>query len=386
MKVLLPILILLAGAGAFISVVAFKKPPEEVDVEVEPRLVEVTIAKVETTQFSIKTNGFVRARDRSSISAAISGPILETSGRLYPGEFFSAGEELLQIDPADSIAAIARAEAEVANEEALLAKELARSDMARRDWKALGRTGEPPPLVLLEPQLKQIRSSLAAAKADLKLAKTNLERSRVKAPFDALVVSKEAEVGHYVTPGSPLVTLLAIDFAEIRLPVSQEDSRFLELNQIADDDSPFEVEFFAHGKVHKGAIVRTENLIEDSTRSLYLVGRITDPYARKSTDSGSPRLAVGQFVEAALPSRSVPNLTRLPHQAMRGRDEVVIVRPDDTLEFKKVELIFESESSVFVRGLNDGDRVVLTSPSRALPGEKVEVSNSESEESVAPTT
>ncbi|MEM6916551.1 MAG: HlyD family efflux transporter periplasmic adaptor subunit, partial [Verrucomicrobiota bacterium] len=227
MKVFLPILILALGIGAFVTVLALKKPPAAAEIVVEPRLVEVLRATVETSRFEIRTNGFVQARDRSALSAAISGPILKTNERLYPGEFFSEGEELLRIDPADSVAAIARAESEVATQESLLAREEARSDMARRDWEALGRSGEPPPLVVLEPQLKQICSSLEAAKADLELAKTHLERSYVRAPFDALVVSKEAEVGHYVTPGSPLVTLLAIDFAEIRLPISQTDSRFL---------------------------------------------------------------------------------------------------------------------------------------------------------------
>lgn len=365
-----------------------KKPPAESVREVEPRLVEVISAEVETITFEIHSTGFVRARDESVLSAAVAGPVLSTGDRLYPGEFFQEGEELLRIDPADTEAAIAQARARVAMEESLLAKEEARSEIARRDWKTLGRSGEPPPLVVLEPQLKQIRSSLSAAKADLALAETNLERSIVKAPFDALVTKKEVEVGHYVTAGTPLVTLLAIDYAEIRLPVSLDDLRFLDLTGIEKENSDLEVSITNGDVTLPGTVVRTENVIEESTRSLYLVVRIADPYRRhgQSAKTALPPLTIGQFVEAALPSRPVPNLTRLPHRSMRGRDEVVIANDDMTLAIREVTIIYETDTEVFVRGLSAGDKVVLSSPARALPGEKVEIKFPDKESRIAPKT
>ncbi|MEM9282129.1 MAG: efflux RND transporter periplasmic adaptor subunit [Verrucomicrobiota bacterium] len=380
MKVLLPILILLAGAGIFVLVVVTKKDPPEKPYELPPRLVKVVPAKVETSRFEITTSGFVEPRDRSSLSAEVSGRIEETHPNLYPGEFFEAGSEIARIDPTDYEVAVTRAESRVANEELNLVQEQARAEQALRDWQLLGRTGKPPPLVAREPQLEQIKSALEAAKADLRLARHNVERTSVKVPFDALVESKEVEVGHYVTPGSPLATLLAVDYAEVRLPIDLEEMKFLDFSSFSDRQlDGYPVDIRIGDAIREAQIIRTENVVDEMTRSIFAVARIADPYLRHlsgKSKAGITPLAVGQFVGASVMGKPVERITKLPNFAMRGREEVALVSNEGKVEIRPVALIYESADFVFVRGLTEGEKVVITSPDRALPGEQVEIEKS----------
>ncbi|MEM9017380.1 MAG: efflux RND transporter periplasmic adaptor subunit [Verrucomicrobiota bacterium] len=372
MKTALPILILLVGSVACVVLFLLRKPPAEKEYEEIPRLVETMTAEVEDVVFEIETSGFVQARDQSTISASVSGPILSTSDRLYPGEFFEAGSELLQIDPIDFEVAVERAKANLASQQSLLAQEEARAEMALRDWERIGKVGTPSSLAVREPQLEEIRRSVAAAEAELLLARKNLERTTIRAPFDALVSEKLAEVGQFVGAGAELVTLLAIDYAEVRLPIDLEDLPFLELEPINSGLAGPEVILRSGGSERRGYIVRSENVVDEATRSFFAVARLEDPYLRNS-DVQQPNIAVGQFVEGFLQSRVVPRVSRLPRLALRGRDEIVLVGDESRLEIREVEVVYDTRNEIFVRGIEEGETIVLTTPARALPGERVTI-------------
>ena len=60
-------------------------------------------------------------------------------------------------------------------------------------------------------------------------ASLNLERTQIRAPYPGRVRTKNADVGQYVNPGSPLGHIYAIDYAEVRLPVSDDQLAYLDL-------------------------------------------------------------------------------------------------------------------------------------------------------------
>ena len=68
----------------------------------------------------------------------------------------------------------------------MLEREIAESELARKDWEELGE-GEASPLTLRIPQLEEARALLNAAEADLEKAKLNLERTIISLPFDGLI-------------------------------------------------------------------------------------------------------------------------------------------------------------------------------------------------------
>ncbi|MEM0968270.1 MAG: efflux RND transporter periplasmic adaptor subunit, partial [Verrucomicrobiota bacterium] len=306
------------------------------------------------------------------LSVGVQGQVLSTHDRFFVGEVFPAGSELLRIDPVEYETAVSVAQAEVASRETLLLQEKAAASVARADWKRLGR-GTATPLVLREPQIEEATRNLEAAKARLNQAEVNLRRTSVKVPFQALITAKEAEIGQYVMPGTAVATLQAIDVAEVRLPIRREDLRFLQLPRGMEEEgitSPVTVR--ARGDTYEGRIVRTENVIDEATGSLYVVVEVPDPYRRASDSSQSP-LRIGEFVEATFQGRPVSGVVSVPRTALRRSEEVVLADEEGMLSLRQVEQVFGTAEAVWVRGLRTGDRLVLTAPLRALEGERVQM-------------
>lgn len=375
-KILLPFLILIGGAllSAFL-VKLFKKSPPETENTEPPRVVEILVAKKETVQFKIRTSGFVKARAQSTVSAQVAGRINSTHEQLYPGEFFQTDVALFTIDPTDYEISVTLAKARVADAKSLLAEEQARSSQAIANWKRLGKVGEPNAMVARKPQLEKAQQTVIAAEAEQYKAETDLARTTIKAPFDALVRERLVDVGHYVNPGTPLATVWAVDFAEVRLPIDLNEVPFLDLPRYTQDKNakPLDIELhFDDNCCRSGQIIRTENVVDENTRSLYAVARIKDPYLRQvEADSTVEPIPIGQFVECTIPSRPIPALVKLPRKALRDRSQIVLVDSNDLIEIREIEVIYGNDQSVYIEGVETGERIVLTSPAQRIKGEKV---------------
>ena len=101
---------------------------------------------------------------------------------------------LLTIDSRDYELALAQAEATVAQADLRLQMEEKEAAVVRREWQLLNQ-GKPSGLQAREPQLAQARAALAAAKAAKEAAQRNVERCKVRAPFDGMVAKAVVRPG-----------------------------------------------------------------------------------------------------------------------------------------------------------------------------------------------
>jgi multidrug efflux pump subunit AcrA (membrane-fusion protein) len=115
-------------------------------------LVNAIDAEVRSLNFVVHSQGTVRPRTETTLIAEVSGKVEFVSPEFVAGGFFRKGDVLLEIDPSDYRTALKRAEAALASRQARLSDEQARSDQALKDWRNLGKTGEPADLVIRKPQ------------------------------------------------------------------------------------------------------------------------------------------------------------------------------------------------------------------------------------------
>lgn len=377
LKVLLPLLALALGFGAFKGISSLRKDPASAPPQALPPLVRTQTLVADDVVLRVRAQGSVRPRTESALVSEVSGRIVSVSPDFVEGGFFEAGQTLLEIDPADYRQALASAKAQLAQAELALAQEEAQADIARKEWDSLGKGEEASPLTLREPQVAQARANVEAAAAQVERAERDLARTRVSAPFAGRIRAKNADVGQFVNRGSVLAQIYSIDVAEVRLPVPDDELAFLDLPLSYRDDASAGSQPEARisgvfaGERHEwpARVVRTEAEIDPQSRVVNLVAEVRNPYRRKGE---RPPLSVGMFVDADILGRTVENALVVPRAAFRDPDTVMVVGDDERLTLRDVEVVRAGRDEVVVRsGLESGERVCISPLDTVTDGMRV---------------
>jgi len=383
LKFFLPIIIIAIGLiGAFVMIKSRPKIQAK-PVTFPAPLVRASIIKLQNFQLTVKSQGTVSPRTESELFSQVSGQVIEVSPQFAPGGFFERGEVLVKADPRDYELALSRWKAQIAQAELRLAQEEEEASIAQEEWKRLGKKEQANPLVLREPQLAEAKASLEGAQASLKQAELNLQRTQIRAPFNGRVRSKKVDLGQYVSPGVALATIYAVDYAEVRLPVPDNEMGYLDCCLDYRSKNPATLNIDVTLKANyagrdyrwSGKIVRVEGEIDPLSHMITLVARVEDPYGRDQR-SDRPPLAVGLFVEAEIKGKLVRDVVVIPRSALRGTESVLMIDDENKLHFRIVEVLRkDSETVIISSGLEQGERICISPLEAVVEGMKVRVLN-----------
>jgi RND family efflux transporter MFP subunit len=374
LRTVLPLLILAGGFGLRTWLIATGPELQSQDAPHYAPQVDVLVVRPGTTRPQLTAYGEVRPRSTTTVVAEVAARVLEVSPKLYRGAFFEAGEVLLKLDDHDLGNAVAMAQAELDKADAALLLEEAEARIAVADWEQLGE-GPVPGLVAREPQLAVARANRAAAVANLDIARTNLERTVLRAPFDGRTLQRQVEIGAWVAPGQQLAAIYSIDAAEVALPFAASQLRHLGL-AIDGPGEPLPVILEADGggnvTTWHGRIVRTEASVNPGTRMLTAIAQVDDPF-RPAAD-GTPALAPGMFLRATVAGRELHDVFRVPRRAVLDGDFVVLVDDSDKAHKVPVEVLFRAATECIIgSGLQSGDRLVVNTLPLFVEGMDVKI-------------
>ncbi|MEL7187807.1 MAG: efflux RND transporter periplasmic adaptor subunit [Pseudomonadota bacterium] len=349
-KLLIIMIILGAVVIAAIMTMLRPEPPKKERVVLAP-LVEVLVLEPMNTRFTIRTQGTVRPRTQTVLSSEVAGAIIEISPKFVAGGVFQPNEVLMRIDPTNYRVAVEQAEALVEQRQIEYSGS---AKLLEQGYRA-------------EAEYASAAAALASAKAELVRANKNLARTAIQLPYRGIVRSKDTDLGQFVNAGTRVGVVFATDVAEIRLPLTDLDLAFIDLPnaaavvQTGKADGPnVTLSAISKGKPvqWRGTIVRTEGVVDESSRVTYAVAQVEDPY-RLQTE-GVP-LPVGTFVSAAIEGRQADGIFRIPRVLVRGSDQVVFVDEQDRLEIRTIQIVRSDSEFVYFRsGGQPGDRVVPT--------------------------
>jgi len=315
----------------------------------------------------------------------VPGRIVKLSDSFAEGAFFTQDEVLLELDKGDLRQAEAQARVELSQAEIMLAREKVEAQIAVEEWKG-EEEGPAPDLALRKPQLREARNKLEAARRKVEQAVLDVKKADISAPYDGRLVSRHVDLGQYVKVGDLIADIYAVDYAEVRLPIRQEDMRFLDLpgsilQGKAMQDSRLkelsEVVFrgtsTVEGSGWQGYLVRAEAEIDQKTRFLYVVARIPDPFNLKGSADREPLLP-GTFVGAEIKGKEFESIVTLPRTALRPEDRVLVLDEENKAHYRKVKVVKKEKDNIFVsEGLESGERVVVSDVRLALEGMQVRV-------------
>jgi len=342
--VLTPIVIIFVAIIilVFFSIMAPK--PAKTALAIKAPLVSVISLASQDITFDIQSQGNVVPRTKTTLVAEVSGLVTHVADKFHVGGFFKKGEVLLTIDDISYQVVLLRTQAQLESAQAVLIEEQARSQQAEDEWLLTGRTLEQAPILALRlPQLKKAQAGVLAAQADLREAKVKLARTKIIAPYDALLTAKQVDIGQYVAMGTSLASTFAIDYAEVRLPVKQRDLAFLNLSRIhqrIEQGTQVELYYQLNGRKHawQAQITRYEGVVDSANRVHYFVAQIDDPYGVLA-HSEHDEIRIGTFVSATVTGKNVANITAIPISALYFGDTIYLVDQHKRLVIKKITLL-----------------------------------------------
>ncbi|MDA0349258.1 MAG: efflux RND transporter periplasmic adaptor subunit [Verrucomicrobia bacterium] len=381
LKILLPIVFVLGATAFTVILIVLKPEPEKKELVRMLPGVEVMTLQVEPLSLTIESQGTIQPRTETVLTAEVSGVIEYVSPKLFAGSFFKKGDVLIEMDKVEYTAALANAKSMRATARLAYAQEESLSEQAQLDWKELGR-GQPNDLVLRKPQLEKAASDIESAEAGVIVAERNLSKTTVRAPYDGRVHTKFVDVGQTVNARTTqLARIFAVDVAEVRLPISSEDVAFIDLPEVSQDGRSTSTDsnvFLSSQFGNKswnwmGVIDRLEGVIDISTRQIYLVARVEDPYGQ-SINPDRPPLNVGQFVSAKISGKDLGPGFVIPRSALKPGNLVWIIDENDQLKITPVEVAKAEVNEAYITtGLKNGDRLCITQLGIVIDGMEVEV-------------
>lgn len=379
-RVLMPILVLAGGIGAYALLHLSKPPPEKSEEGPRPISVYTKSVRQEAVKLKVTTQGDVRARTQIDMVTQVGGRIVSVSPQFTEGGEIEPGASLLKIEDEDYRLAFSQAKANVAEAKVGVEQALADADVAR---KQLRNSPNPSPLALKKPQVAQAQSRLVAAQANLDQSSLNLQRTNVSLPFKGRLISTRVDVGQYVTPGTIIGRAFATKVVEIRLPLNdtQLSALGLPIGYTAPEGEELDVNFSAKvaGKIHQwqGKLVRLDASIDPTTRMLYASAMVLDPYGENTSSNGMP-MAVGLFVEAEITGRELSDAYTIPRSALRAGELVFLIK-DGKLAVRKVTVAHSSSTRAIIsEGLALGEKVIISPVRNPIQGMALaEVENNE---------
>jgi len=364
--VLLPILIIGGFIISSIVTVKLNEKPKERRRNVNTLAVLADYARRDDVQLSVKTQGQARPQTEIDFVPEVGGKVVYVSPNFIEGGAFRKGEVLLRLDDADFKVAVVRAQANMAQAQQALVREIAEGEIARQDYEELG-SGNASSLALREPQRKQAEATLQAASAELDGAELQLTRTEIRAPFSGRVLRKNSDLGQFVAPGFALGRIFSTSVVEVRLPLTDENLSKLDLPiaYVAPSrDAAPRVEFSAviggQEQIWEGHIMRTDPVYDTQTRALFAIAEVADPYGKGVSNNKVP-LAPGLFVDAKLEGKKFEDVIILPRDGLRPDDEVYVVNDLGKVDVRRADVLdTNAQRAVLRSGVEAGELIVLS--------------------------
>ena len=333
-------------------------------------LVEVVAASPKQIELHVRASGLSLPVQSLQLIPQVQGQITSLHEDFVPGRIVKKGTVLATIEPRDYRLAVQRAQSAVAQANATLALEAGNQDLAKLESSYLEDlvTDDNRDLVMRKPQLATAKAALRSAQVAVQQAQLDLSRTRIVAPFDAVILDRNAAVGRLATPQNSLATLAGVDEWWIRAEVPVQELVQLETGSAAKVALPS----LWGSTTRAGTIVQANSQVEAQGRLGSLLVTVSDPLSIR--DTAPPKLLLNMRYEIELAGKTVENAVSLEPSWVHGDDEVWVMDSEDKLAFRTIQVALRSSDQVIATsGLAAGERIVTSRLASPVPGMKLRV-------------
>lgn len=376
-RLVLPVAVIMIGSG--IAVYVYLSKPEAKR-RTPPRR-ETIVRTVQLTQSNervvLNLMGTVIPACKIDLQPRVSGEIMNINSRLVPGGRFERGETMLQIDDRDYKLEIIKRRGELARAEQDYQLERGEQAMGQYYWNLVDKSRTNSELqqllTLRKPQLRRTQAAVEAAKAALQDAELDLERTRITAPFNAVVMDENVDPGAQVSANTRLATLAGIDEYWVNVAVPVDRLKWIYRSTDKAVSGTVAVVTYPNDEAGTNSwhavVTRLLSQLEQNGRMARIIVSVDDPLGLKEENRARPPLLINSYVSVAVYGNKLQDIFSIPRNALREDDTVWLASRDNTLEIRPVTVIWRDREHVFItEGLEEGEWLIISGLATPVAG------------------
>ena len=337
-----------------------------------------------THRVKVPAMGTVIPAREMILKTQVSGEIVAVRPEFVEGGILDEGDEILRIEPADYELKAVQKQSQVADATYALKMEMGYQDVAKREWELL--KGSKPAsaidveLALRKPHLEKARADLAAAEAQLEQAGLDLARTKISAPFNAIIRTKSVEKGSYVSTQEQLAELVCTDEYWIQVSIPVDRLKWISIPKSAGEKGAKVRISYRNGSELPGRVIKLMGDLEKEGRMARVLVCVKDPLGLKTPGRDRPPLIIGEYVSIEIEGRQLDSIYAIPRTALRDNASVWIAKNDGKLEIHDVNTVWRNAQTVLVRdGLKPGDRLIISNLPAPVDGMAIKVQDSQTD-------
>jgi len=289
------------------------------------------------------------------------------SDQLINGGLVTQDELLVQLDQQPFILDIAQKQSNLDQAKLHYYETKAKARVAKK-----GAGSNASDYALYVPQLRYADSQVEAAIAALDYAKTQLDKTSIKAPISGKVIMANIHTGEYLQTSQALAKIYGTDTVEIRLPLNDQQISLLGLQYSGEVNKALAlfpkvlIQNFQDSSITwHGTITRTEGE-RDKNQLLYVIATVNN---NDSNNSAIKSLLPGSFIQATITGGLEKYLHILPRESLQAEDKLWTISTEDRLSRRSVDVIYRGKDKIYITsGIKLGERIVTGSFSNLVDG------------------
>lgn len=300
----------------------------------------------------ITTNGVLMAKNKIEIYSEVQGILESPAGKEFKsGTTYSKGESLLKINSDEFYASLLAQKSNLFNTISAIMPDIQLDYPTEYiKWKRYLQNFNLDKKLQKLPEINSDKEKffingrgINAAYYNVKNLEVKLDKYNLKAPFNGILTESLVNSGTLIRVGQKLGEYINPEVYEMAVSIKSEYSNFLQLGKTV------ELHNLDRTKTWHGKVIRINGKVDTSTQTILAFIEVN------GTD-----LKEGQYLEVAMQAKSEAMAFEISRNLLVENSKVFIVK-DSVLDVANVDIVFENQNSLVVKGLLDG-MLLLSKP------------------------
>jgi multidrug efflux pump subunit AcrA (membrane-fusion protein) len=311
---------------------------------------------------NVKYRGRISSYENISLSAEVSGKIMQGDVPFKTGQAFKKNDLLIQIYSEDVQTALMSGKSNFLRTISVILPDM---NIDYPDeyskWKEFFSLVKVDAILPELPQTKTEQEQIFLASKgvlteyySLRQQEINLKKYTIYAPFDGSFKTVSREIGSVASMGAELASIIRTNKLEITVPVLPEDAKFIQVGN--------QVQLMSNNSSETGKVSRIADFVDASTQSI----NVYIDYSPNSKNS----FFSGEFIDVEFKISKKTNGIKIPREALLDNNQIYVIE-DEQLTLKSIEIERMLDDHIIVSGIKDGETIVMESLADVSEGTKV---------------